>query len=80
MYSNFLDFQGGYQKPPRPLAWDEIDTPWEIGLTNQNLQNDIYQAKCLKCKEPNIPNQMFLIKPTKLYPPKKFYKTYSRYT
>ena len=25
-----LIFKGGYQIPP--LAWDEIDTPWEIGL------------------------------------------------
>ena len=23
--------KGGYQIP-NPLAWDEIDTPWEIGL------------------------------------------------
>ena len=35
-------------------------------LTKQNLENQIYEAKCLKCNEPNIPNQFNSIKPTKL--------------
>ena len=31
-----------------------------------NLQNQFYREKCLKCKEPNTPNQIFLIKPRNL--------------
>ena len=26
--------KGGYQIPSPPLAWGEIDTPWEIGLNH----------------------------------------------
>ena len=33
------------------------------------LQNQIYQAKCSKCKEPNIPNQIYSIKPVNLIHP-----------
>ena len=29
--------RGGYKIPP-PLAWDEIDTPWEIGLNKDILK------------------------------------------
>ena len=35
--------KGGYQIPP-PLAWDEIDTPWDIGLI-------IYQAYLKKASD-----------------------------
>ena len=34
----------------------------------------------MSCIEPNIPNQIFSIKPTKLIPPNQFYKTKSRKT
>ena len=32
---------------------------WNYWTKSTNLQNIIYQAKCLKCKEPNILNLIF---------------------
>ena len=43
-------------------------------------KKQIYQAKCLKCNEPNIPNQIYSIKPTKLKSTNQFYQTKSRET
>ena len=45
-----------------------------------NLENQIYQAKCLKCYEPNIPNQIYSIKHTKLNQTNQFYQTKYRET
>ena len=50
----------------------------KIKPTKLNLENQIYQAKCLKCNEPIIPNQIDSIKPTKLNPTNQFYQTKSR--
>ena len=40
----------------------------------------MYQEKCLKCKEPNILNQIYSIKPTKLSQSNQNYQTKSRET
>ena len=37
-------------------------TNYQAKSIKQNLQNQIYQAKCLKCEESNILNQMKYIK------------------
>ena len=47
--------------------------PNKIHETESTTQ--IHQAKCLKYREPNIPNQIFLIKATKVYTPNKIYQT-----
>ena len=63
--------------------WTKPNTPNKIYWTisnKLNLQNQIYEAKCLKCQEPNIPNQIYSIKPTKLNPSNQFYQTNSRET
>ena len=51
MYSNIgpkttpsLISKGGYQIPS-PLAWDEIDTPWEIGLSEHFYLLHVCSAK-----------------------------------
>ena len=45
-------------------------------ITNHKpyLEDKIFLAKCLKCTEPNISNQIFSIIPTKQNPPEQFYK------
>ena len=42
-----------------------------------NLQNWTFLTRCVKCKEPNIQNQIISIKPTKLNPTNQFYQTKS---
>ena len=48
--------------------------------TKLNLKDKVYQVYCLRCKELNIPNPIYSIKPTKLNLSNQFYKTHSRET
>ena len=55
----------------------------EPNLPSQSYKtesNQVYQAKCFKCEEPNIPNQIYSIKPTKLKSTNQFYQTKSKET
>ena len=54
----------------------------EPNLPKQTLKtesaNQMYQAKCWKYKESNIPNQIYSIKPTNLNQSNQYYQTKSK--
>ena len=38
---SFISKGGIISDTPPPLVWDEIDTPWEIGLSGQRIKKRI---------------------------------------
>ena len=44
---------------------------YQTKATKLNLQNQVYQTKCFKCEEPNLPNQSYKTESTKSSVPSK---------
>ena len=68
----FLQDWNKYTKP------NLLNQMYKAKTAKLNLKNQIYQPKCLQCKEPNILNQIHSIKPTKVNPSNQFYQPKSR--
>ena len=78
---NLTSYQNWFTIPnsPNQIYWTKF-VPWGLNLIywnkfskpNFKILNPIHESKCMRCEEPNIPQQINSIKPTKL---NQFYQT-----